>query len=327
MTDARSSAAAPARLSIVAPCYNESAVFPALRRELTAFAAALPSRYRLEIVLVDDGSSDDTWAQIAAFSRDDARVRGISLSRNFGHQAALTCAYDLCSGDVIVSIDADLQDPLAVIHAMLQRWEEGADVVFAVRERRLGETVFKRVTALAFYRMMRSLGAQGMRLDSGDFRLLSRRALDGLRALPEYHRFIRGLVGWIGFKTAEVYYQREARRAGVSHYSLRKMLRLAFDALVSFSLAPLRIAFGLSAAFVAAAVMVAASTLLTADGAPGWAWVVAALFGAMQMLILGFLGEYVGRIYEEAKRRPLYLVNVATPASAAAEHPLHASAS
>ncbi len=313
-------------ISLVVPCYNESEVFPCLRDAVSALADTIEKEFRVEIVLVDDGSRDSTWDQIRAFAERDARVRGVALSRNFGHQMALTCAYDCAQGDAIVCMDADLQDPPEVVLEMIAKWKEGYDLVPAIRRHREGETRFKLWTAAIFYRLIRLLGATYVRADSGDFRLMSRRAVEAFRQMRENHRFIRGMVGWVGFRTAEVYYQRRARQAGETKYPFRKMFRFAVDAIVSFSIVPLRISF--VAAVVLAAVnlgylVFAAFRYVCFDAplVPGWSSLIVAIvaLGAMNLICLGIMGEYVGRIYEQVKQRPLYFVQEDTRPAAARE--------
>jgi dolichol-phosphate mannosyltransferase len=302
-------------LSIVIPCFNEELAFPFLRERITLLADGLTDRFNVELVFVDDGSRDGTWTEVRRFAQEDERVRGIALSRNFGHQFALTCGYEAATGAAVVSMDADLQDPPEVVHEMIARWLEGADIVYAIRRSRAGESVFKRATAHLFYRMLHWMGARRVRRDSGDFRLMSRRALDALLEMRETHRFIRGMVGWIGFVEAEVHYDRAERVAGATKYPFRKMLRLALDASVSFSMIPLRVAY-IGAFFVSAvflvylAVVVIRVTLFDAPLVPGWTSLLlaAVAFGATNLLCLGLLGEYVGRIYEQTKQRPLYYV-------------------
>jgi polyisoprenyl-phosphate glycosyltransferase len=306
-------------ISIVVPCYNEVAVFPYLQKELSALADRIVQDYDVEIILVDDGSCDATWEKICAFSAVDSRVRGVALSRNFGHQAALTCGYDLATGDAVVCMDADLQDPPEVVLEMIRRWREGADVVYGVRASREGETAFKRWTAKLFYRLLRAMGAKYVRQDAGDFRLLSRRSLEALQKMREEHRFIRGMVGWIGFRVAEVTYERKARVAGMTKYPLRKMLLFALNAIVSFSAFPLRLAyvlaFGLSAMLMSYLVYTFyMHVFYHADLVPGWTSLILSImaFGAMNLFCLGIIGEYVGRIYEQSKQRPLYLIGADT---------------
>lgn len=302
-------------LSIVVPCHDEEEVFPLLQEALIGVASELESEVAVELVLVDDGSRDSTWERIQAFASRDGRVRGISLSRNFGHQMALTCGYDLAQGDAIVCMDADLQDPPEVIHEMVRRWKEGADVVYGVRTQREGETRFKLWTAAIFYKLIRAMGTAEVRDNVGDFRLLSRRALDALGGLREHHRFIRGLVGWVGFHTAEVPYERKARAAGETKYPFRKMLRLAIDATVSFSIVPLRMTFlfaGIGISVIFGYLAYAGARYLFADAplVPGWTSLILSIlaFGALNLICIGIMGEYVGRIYEQSKNRPLYLI-------------------
>jgi polyisoprenyl-phosphate glycosyltransferase len=312
-------AEAPARplISLVVPCFNEEHVLPLLRDALALLGDRLASQHGCdsEFLLVDDGSRDRTWELIGAFAAGDPRVRGVRLSRNFGHQAALTCGYDLASGDAIVSLDADLQDPPDVVPEMVTRWQAGADVVYAIRDARPGETRFKLWTAKMFYRLIHRLSAADVREDSGDFRLMSRRSVDALGRLRERHRFIRGMVGWIGFRTDEVRYQRRARAAGATKYPLRRMLLFAIDGIVSFSRFPLKLAYWsallLCTVFFGYLVWNLVKFLfLGASLVPGWSSLIVSViaFGATNLLCLGLMGEYIGRIYEEVKQRPLYLV-------------------
>jgi dolichol-phosphate mannosyltransferase len=302
-------------ISLVAPCFNEAEVFAQLRRELVALAERLADRYDCEFVLVDDGSRDATWSLIAAFAAADPRVRGVALSRNFGHQLALTAGCDAAAGDAVVSLDADLQDPPAVVPELVREWEKGADVVYAVRRARQGETGMKLLTAKWFYRLFRRIGGAAAPDNVGDFRLLSRRAMTAFGQLREHHRYLRGLVGWMGFRTATVEYDRAARAAGATHYPWKKMIRFAADAIVSFSAFPLRLNFVFGALAAAAAFGFWLATALHgwATGRPlpaGWSslTLTVALFGTLILLGLGVLGEYVGRIYAETQRRPLYFV-------------------
>ena len=302
-------------ISIVVPCYNEAEVFPYLQKALAMLADCIGQDYDVEIILVDDGSRDATWKKICAFSALDSRVRGLSLSRNFGHQAALTCGYDLATGDAVVCMDADLQDPPEVVLEMIGRWREGADVVYGVRANRDGETVFKLWTAKLFYRLIRAMGARYVREDAGDFRLLSRRSLEALKKMREEHRFIRGMVGWIGFRVAEVSYERKARIAGITKYPFRKMLLFALNAIVSFSSFPLRLAyvmaFGLSALLMSYLVYTfCMHVFYHAELVPGWTSLILSImaFGTINLFCLGIIGEYVGRLYEQSKQRPLYLI-------------------
>jgi polyisoprenyl-phosphate glycosyltransferase len=312
-------------VSLVVPCFDEADAFPHLQNAIDRLHAELGDRYRVELVLIDDGSRDDTWSLVQAFAAGRPWVKGASLSRNFGHQAALTCGLGLATGDAVVSLDADLQDPPAVVREMLEAWEGGADVVYAVRRSRAGESVFKRATAAAFYRLAARLGAENLRADCGDFRLMSRRSLDALLAMPEKHRFLRGMVGWVGFRTAEVHYDRAARVAGQTKYPLRKMLKLAADAVVSSSTVPLRFPyyFALAASVLGAVYVAALGVRYFVFGeafVPGWLSLVTAIvvFGCLNLCSLGVVGEYLGRIYEQVKGRPLYLVRESVGVSRAA---------
>lgn len=304
------------RISFVSPCFNEEETLPLLRDALSAVFDRLAPDYDVEAILVDDGSRDRTWSRIREYAEKDPRFKGVALSRNFGHQAALSCGYDWASGDAIISMDGDLQDPPELVLQMIEKWEDGADVVYAVRDSRAGESAFKRATASLFYRLVRALGAGHVRADAGDFRLLSRRSLDALRSLPEYHRFLRGMVGWLGFRTAEVHYARRPRRAGVTKYTLGKMVRFATDAVVSFSILPLRLAY-VGGALLSLGVLGYLGYALMqylffgVTLVAGWTSLILAIvaFGTMNLICLGILGEYVGRIYEQSKQRPIYLVS------------------
>jgi dolichol-phosphate mannosyltransferase len=303
-------------ISLVVPCFNEEAVLPELLQRLQRLTDALEEEAwcRCEMVLVDDGSRDRTWPLVVEASASDSRIRGSRLSRNFGHQAALTCGYSIAAGDAIVCLDADLQDPPEVVREMVQRWREGADVVYGVRRSRDGETWFKLATAKCFYRIIRAGGAGMVKEDCGDFRLLSRRALDALLKMPERHRFLRGMVGWIGFEVAEVRYHRQSRAAGETKYPLRKMLRFAGDAILSFSRLPLCLPYVL--AFVTLIVGMTAGVVLTvapvAVSQTALLTAVILFCGAAQLVSLGLLGEYLGRIFEQVQHRPLYVVQEVT---------------
>lgn len=308
-------------ISIVIPCFNESEGFPVFQTEILAIAQAIEQRnLATEIVLVDDGSRDDTWNLICELAAKDRRVRGAALSRNFGQQSAISCGYDLAAGDAVVCLDADLQDPPDVLLEMIDKWRQGFDVVLGVRRTRTGESTFKLWTAKIFYQLLRLLGARHIRADCGDFRLMSRRSLMALQQMPEYHRFIRGMVGWAGFPTAEIFYDRRARRAGQTKYPLSKMIRLALDAIISFSSAPLRLAYLSSGLLMLATLGYLVYVLIIhvvfgVDLVPGWASLLLTVigFGSMNLFCLGLMGEYVGRIYEEVKHRPHYIVRDQTP--------------
>ena len=301
---------APA-ISIVVPCYNEEEVLPQTLARLRASAVATGLDY--EIVLVDDGSRDRTWAIVAEEARRDPRVRGVRLSRNFVHQMALTAGLERARGADVLIIDADLQDPPELLGSLLAQRAAGFDIVYGQRRTRAGETWFKLATAKLFYRMIGFLAEVPIPPDTGDFRLMSRRAVDAFLRLPETSRFIRGMVAWLGFPQAAVPYDRAARVAGTTKYSLAKMLRFSADAVTGFSIKPLRVATLASAALLSAALLVtlwAVVTWLYHGTVRGWTSLIVTvlLVGGVQTFILGIIGEYIGRLFIEAKRRPLYLV-------------------
>jgi dolichol-phosphate mannosyltransferase len=301
------------KLSIVVPCFNEEACLGVLHERLTSAArGAVGEDY--EIVLINDGSRDGSWAMMQRMAEADGRLVAVNLSRNHGHQLALTAGLDLCSGETILIIDADLQDPPELLSPMLETMREtGADVVYGVRRSRRGETAFKRATAHGFYRLLSRATEVEIPLDAGDFRLMSRRALEALLAMPEQARFIRGMVAWIGFKQVPFAYDRAERLAGVTKYPLRKMVRFAFDALTGFSSAPLKLAshigIGLSIGSVVL-ILYIAYAWLSGLSIQGWTslMLIVVIIGAVQMFVLGLMGEYIGRLYNESKRRPLYIV-------------------
>ena len=300
-------------LSVVVPCYNEEACLDALHARVSAAAIAAVGDDH-EIVLINDGSRDGSWSVMQRLAGSDAHVVAINLSRNHGHQLALTAGLDLCAGEQILIIDADLQDPPELLSDMRATMAaEGADVVYAVRRRREGETVFKKITAAAFYRALDHITDTPIPLDTGDFRLMSRRALDALLSLPEQARFIRGMVAWIGFRQVPFVYDRAERVAGESKYPLSKMIRFALDAMTGFSTAPLRFAshVGLALTGVTAIVFLyVVASFLMGRTVQGWTstMLVVLFLGSVQMFVLGMIGEYLGRLYVESKRRPLYLV-------------------
>jgi polyisoprenyl-phosphate glycosyltransferase len=304
-------------LSVVVPCYNEEPVIRETHRRLAAtLSEQLPAGARFEIVYVDDGSRDQTPEILRELADGDARVRVIRLSRNFGHQIAFTAGLEHSRGDAVVVIDADLQDPPEVIPEMVAAWREGADVAYGERTERVGETHFKLWTAKLFYRLINRISKVQIPLDTGDFRLMDRRVVDALLSMPERDRFIRGMVAWVGYKQVPVKYARAARFAGTSKYPLFKMLRFAMDGVLSFSFAPLRLAVwtGFAAIGVAFGGIVYALILRfffdESHWVRGWTSLfVATLFlGGVQLLSLGIIGEYIGRIYGEVKNRPLYFV-------------------
>lgn len=300
-------------LSVVVPCYNEQEVIRSTHARLSAVLQAGEGD-GYEIIYVNDGSRDDTARALRTIQEGDSHVRVIHFARNFGHQIAVTAGIEHAAGDAVVLIDADLQDPPETIHDLVARWREGYEVVYGVRTGRVGESSFKLLTAKVFYRLIARMSETPIALDTGDFRLMDRKVVDALLQMPERHRFIRGMVGWVGFRQTGVGYARAPRAAGESKYPLSKMLRFALDGITSFSTMPLRIAIWLGftcAAFAVLGIVAALFVrLFTNDWVTGWAGLfIAVLFmGGVQLLGLGIIGEYVGRIYQEAKRRPLYLV-------------------
>ncbi|TGK53415.1 glycosyltransferase [Leptospira kanakyensis] len=308
----------PSLLSLIIPCYNEEEVLDILKKRLRE--TIFKFQVKTEIILVNDGSSDLTIVGLMQWAKEDANVRVISLARNFGHQIAVTAGMDHARGDAVVVMDADLQDPPEIILEMLKKYEEGYDVVYGQRLARSGESFFKKVTAWAFYRLMKILVHKDLPLDSGDFRLISRRCLDALNGLRENHRFLRGMNAWIGFPQTPVYYNRDPRVAGETKYPLQKMLKLAMNAAVSFSPLPLRFSLGLGIVVAVIGFAVGVYALFRAFQHfilqmpivynPGWATIVTliCLIGGSILISIGILGEYVARIFEESKGRPLYVI-------------------
>jgi len=298
--------------SLVIPAYNEEGVIGELAARLTEVMDALDGE--AEVILVDDGSRDRTYELMVAAARDEPRLRLVRLSRNFGHQIALTAGVDLAAGDAVIVLDADLQDPPEVILQLAARWREGYDVVYAVREVREGETQFKRATASWFYRAFNKISQVQVPVDAGDFRLVDRRALDVFNQMRESNRFVRGMFSWIGLRQTGVAYVRHERFAGETKYPLRKMLRFAATGVISFSGAPLRAALNLGffVSFVAFALGIWSVIVKLAGfyNVPGWTSivVVTAFIGGIQLIVLGVIGEYIGDIHAEVKRRPLYVI-------------------
>ncbi len=301
------------KLSIVIPCYNEEPCLAQLYGRITA-AARASAGDDYEILLINDGSRDKSWAMMRDLAAADPHVVAVNLSRNHGHQLALTAGLDICRGERILIIDADLQDPPELLPAMLETMErEDADVVYGVRKSRAGETAFKRATAHGFYRLLSRATDVDIPLDAGDFRLMSRRSLDALLALPEQARFIRGMVAWIGFRQVPFAYDRDERFAGETKYPLKKMVRFALDALTGFSSAPLKLASHVGLALSIGSVILIlyiAYAWLAGHNIQGWTslMLVVVIIGAVQMFVLALMGEYIGRLYNEAKQRPLYIV-------------------
>jgi dolichol-phosphate mannosyltransferase len=299
-------------ITVVIPCYNEAGNLRETHRRVSHTIGSAAAGY--EILYVDDGSRDATPELLRQLQGEDPHVRVVYLSRNFGHQFAVTAGLAYAQGDAVVIMDADLQDPPEVMLDMLRWWEAGYEVVYGVRTDREGETRFKLMTATVFYRLIRWLSDTEIPLDSGDFRLLDRKVVDAIVAMPERDRFIRGMVSWAGFRQIGVPYCRAPRFAGHTKYPFSKMLRFAIDGILSFSIKPLRLStlMGFAAAGLALLVIfyAVAMRLFTRGWVAGWtALIVAVLFlGGAQLISLGIIGEYVGRLYGEAKRRPLYLV-------------------
>ncbi len=302
---------APA-LSIVAPCFNEEdCLDDFVRRSSAAATAAVGDNY--EIVLVDDGSMDRTWDRMQSFATADARVVAIRLSRNFGHQRALTAGLMHCRGARILSIDADLQDPPELIAQMMAMMDAGADVVYGQRRMQLGETQLKTKSAALFYRLLRHLIDIDIPLDTGDFRLMDRRVLEVLRTMPEEARFVRGLISWIGMKQVALVYDRDARYAGETAYSLGRMIHLGLDAVTSFSVVPLRLASYCGVLTGVASMLMLTYTIgswLAGQTVTGWTSIasIVLLIGSVQLLVLGVMGEYLGRLFMQSKGRPLFVV-------------------
>ncbi len=302
-----------ALISFVIPIYCEEAVIPALLERMTALVDQLSERS--EIVLVNDGSHDDSLSLLSTMTRGDDRFCIVNLSRNYGHQTAVTAGLHAARGDAVITMDADLQDPPEVVPEMIEKWRQGNHVVLARRKARAGESIFKRATAAAFYRIIRRLSSIDMPLDVGDFRLLDRKVVDALANMPEQDRYLRGMISWVGFQTAEVSFQRDQRAAGESKYPLRAMLKLALNGVLGFSDVPLRLAlwFGMIISVLALAfgLYILVSWFLNDEVVQGWTStiLIVTLLGGLQLLMLGVVGLYIGRIHNEVKRRPLYFVD------------------
>lgn len=299
-------------VSVVSPCYNEQDGLTELHRRVTAACQAVAGD-DYEIVLVNDGSRDATWGIMCGLSASDPKVVAVNLSRNYGHQLALSAGLRVCRGRRIFILDADLQDPPELLGPMMRRMDEGNDVVYGRRAERAGETWFKKSTASLFYRLLDRLVDVDIPLDTGDFRLMSRRALDVLNQMPENHRFIRGMVSWIGFPQSALEYSRGERFAGETKYPLSKMIRFAFDAITGFSVRPLRIASYLGVLCGISAVLLMLYAILAwarGDAVEGWtSLIMIVLFlGGCQLMVAGLMGEYLGRLYVESKRRPLFVI-------------------
>lgn len=302
-----------ALISVVIPCLDEAEVLPETLTRLSAMAC-MQADCDFEFIFIDDGSRDSTLFVLAQAASKDRRLRVISFARNFGQQIAVTAGIDVAQGDAVVLMDCDLQDPPEVVAHMIARWREGYDVVYGTRISRHGDSLFKRVSARAFYALINHLSEVPIPADTGDFRLMGRPVVDILRQMPERHRFLRGMVAWTGFRQIAVPYDRPERFAGQTKYPVMKMVRYALDGILSFSIRPLQMAVALGLATVALSMMGIVYALVlrvfTSVWVEGWtALFIAVLFlGGVQLLSLGIIGEYVGRIYGEVQRRPLYVV-------------------
>ena len=300
-------------VSVILPCLDEEDVLAETLSRLEALAANRAD-CRFEFIFVDDGSRDGTAEILRRAAARDARVRLLRFARNFGQQIAVSAGIEVAAGDAVVLMDADLQDPPEVVSRMIDRWREGFDVVYGTRVSRVSDSLFKRATARLFYSTINRLSEIPIPSDTGDFRLMSRKVVDVLRQMPERHRFIRGMVSWVGFRQTSITYDRPERFAGVTKYPLRRMMRFATDGILSFSTKPLQLSIALGLVAAALALVGIAYALFmrifTSVWVEGWtALMIAVLFmGGVQLLCLGILGEYVGRIYSEVKRRPLYVV-------------------
>ncbi len=299
--------------SVVVPLYNEEEVIQESYKRLKNVMDGLNEPY--ELVFVNDGSRDKTALLAREICENDSNVKLINFARNFGHQTAITAGMDYASGDAVVVIDADLQDPPEVIPEMIAKWREGYEVVYGQRVKRKGETWFKKVTAKIFYRTLRKLTEVDIPVDTGDFRLIDRKVCNALKKVGERNRYIRGIISWLGFKSAPVEFTREKRFAGTTKYPLKKMLKFASDAIMSFSYKPLKLATYLGflvsvASFIYLMIMIILKLCGAMTTVPGWTSiiVITLFFNGIILLVLGIIGEYIGRIYDEAKGRPLYVV-------------------
>ncbi|HBQ63515.1 MAG TPA: glycosyltransferase [Clostridiales bacterium] len=300
------------KYSVVVPVYNEEEVIRETYRRLKTVMDGIGETY--EILFVNDGSRDRTAKLAQEICRQDPAIRLIDFSRNFGHQVAITAGMDYASGDAVIVIDADLQDPPEVIPAMIAKWKEGYEVIYGKRLKRKGDTLFKKITARFFYRPLRSMTEVDVPVDTGDFRLIDRKVCEALKKVGERNRYVRGLVSWIGFRQIGVEFVREERFAGTTKYPLKKMIRFAADAITSFSYKPLKLAtyagYILSIASFIYLLFVLAERIFVGGTAQGWASMIAInlFFNGIILIMLGIIGSYIGRIYDEAKGRPLYLV-------------------
>ena len=297
-------------LSLIVPVFNEEEVLPASYARMSAAMQAL-SGYDYEIIYVNDGSRDGTMKQLRAIAKEHKEVRVISFSRNFGHQLAVTAGMDNARGDTLIIIDADLQDPPEVIAELVKAWENGADIAYGKRLKREGETVFKKLTAFCYYRLLNAMSAYPIPLDTGDFRLLDKKVADVFLKMREHNRFLRGMSGWMGFEAVPVEYVRHERQAGKTKYTLKKMLRLAFDGILGFSYKPMSLALYAGAALgvIGMLGLIALIIIAATIGCAPWLWAVdgLVLLNALTLAAIGVQGAYLNRIYDEVRGRPLYI--------------------
>lgn len=301
-------------ISVIVPMYNEEAVIPATYSRLKEVLDGLKESY--EIIFINDGSRDRTRDMLMEICEKDKTVKLIDFARNFGHQVAITAGMDYAAGECMVIIDGDLQDPPELIPKMMELWRQGYDVVYGKRISRQGETIFKKVTAKIFYRLLRSLTDVNIPVDTGDFRLIDRRVCEALKQLPERSRYVRGLMSWVGFKQTPIEFERSERYAGETKYPLKKMLKLAMDGIMSFSYKPLKLSSWLGSllsvfSFVYLIIVLLQKIFFPESAQSGWASLIAVslFFNGITLLMLGIIGEYIGRIYDEAKGRPLYIIS------------------
>lgn len=297
-------------LSLIVPVFNEEEVLPASYARMSAAMQALTG-YDYEIIYVNDGSRDGTMKQLRAIAKEHKEVRVISFSRNFGHQLAVTAGMDNARGDALIIIDADLQDPPEVIAELVKAWENGADIAYGKRLKREGETVFKKLTAFCYYRLLNAMSAYPIPLDTGDFRLLDKKIADVFLKMREHNRFLRGMSGWMGFDAVPVEYVRHERQAGKTKYTLKKMLRLAFDGILGFSYKPMSLALYAGAALGVTGMLglIALIIIAATIGCAPWLWAVdgLVLINALTLAAIGVQGAYLNRIYDEVRGRPLYI--------------------
>ncbi len=297
--------------SFVIPIFNEAKSLPELHRRLSPILEGLGEIS--EVILIDDGSKDQSVEMIKNICSKDPRFKLVQFARNFGHQLAITAGMDYAKGKAIIIMDADLQDPPEVVFGLVQKWKEGYEVVYAVRKNRKGETWFKKLTAKIYYRILKRLSQIDIPVDTGDFRLVDRKALNAFLAMRESHRFVRGMFSWIGFKQIGIEFERAERFAGETNYPFRKMIKLAMDGILSFSYVPLRLVLSMGAWIALAAAGAAIYAIIRhfqGETVQGWTsiFVLVAFLGGIQLIALGMLGEYIGRIHEEVKKRPLYII-------------------